>query len=257
VLQIAEVTGQKSLQAQLAHQDRLASIGRLAAGVAHEVGNPLTGIASIAQNLRDDREPEAVSERAGLILEQTRRIDGIVRSLVRFSHAGLTPGRNEEPGLPAPLDLREVVEDALRLVGLARRARGVLVDDLCPAGLSLLGDRQQLVQVLVNLVTNACDASAPGALVQVRGSREAAGPVLLEVVDRGSGIPDELRARIFEPFVTTKAPGEGTGLGLSLVYSIVREHGGTVEVQSAVGEGTCVSVRLPGLGRAATADDRL
>lgn len=247
VLQVAEITGQKSLQAQLAHQDRLASIGRLAAGVAHEVGNPLTGIASIAQNLRDDSEPEAVSERAGLILEQTRRIDGIVRSLVRFSHAGLTPGVQPEPGLPAPLDLREVVEDALRLVRLSRRARGVEVDDQCAPGLPLLGDRQQLVQVLVNLVTNACDASAPGAQVQVRGSKETGGRVLLEVIDRGSGIPDELRARIFEPFVTTKAPGEGTGLGLSLVYSIVREHGGTVEVQSAVGEGTCVSVRLPAL----------
>jgi Na+/proline symporter/signal transduction histidine kinase len=254
VLQVAEVTGQKSLQAQLAHQDRLASIGRLAAGVAHEVGNPLTGIASIAQNLRDDSEPEAVSERAGLILEQTRRIDGIVRSLVRFSHAGLSPGQHSEPGLPAPLDLREVVEDALRLVRLSRRARGVEVDDQCPPGLPLLGDRQQLVQVLVNLVTNACDASEPGAHVQVRGSEETAGRVLLEVVDRGTGISDEIRPRIFEPFVTTKAPGEGTGLGLSLVYSIVREHGGTVEVQSAVGEGTCVAVRLPGLGgRAATA----
>jgi Na+/proline symporter/nitrogen-specific signal transduction histidine kinase len=250
VLQVAEVTGQKSLQAQLAHQDRLASIGRLAAGVAHEVGNPLTGIASIAQNLRDDREPEAVGERAALILEQTRRIDGIVRSLVRFSHAGLSPGQSAEPGLPSSLDLREVVEDALRLVRLSRRARGVEVDDQCPPGLPLLGDRQQLVQVLVNLVTNACDASAAGKQVVVRGSREGAARVLLEVVDSGSGIPEELRPRIFEPFVTTKAPGEGTGLGLSLVYSIVREHGGTVEVESAVGEGTRVSVRLPALAGA-------
>ena len=248
VLQVAEITGQKSLQAQVAHQDRLASIGRLAAGVAHEVGNPLTGIASIAQNLRDDANPEDVGERAGLILEQTQRIDGIVRSLVRFSHAGLSHGPQSGYD-PAPLDLREVVEDALRLVRLSRQARGVECDDACPAGLTLLGDRQQLVQVVVNLLTNALDASVAGARVTVRAVAAAAGEgsVLLEVVDSGCGIPEEIRGRIFEPFVTTKAPGEGTGLGLSLVYSIVREHGGTVEVRSARGVGTTIAVRLPAL----------
>ncbi|MBS2025585.1 MAG: GHKL domain-containing protein [Deltaproteobacteria bacterium] len=244
VLLLEELTQAKSLQAQLLHQDRLASVGRLAAGVAHEVGNPLTGIDSIAQNLRHDTDPESTKERAEMILEQTRRIDAIVRSLIRFSHVGhLRPGSTRLfRGERFPLHL--AVDEALRLVRLSRSARAVECEDKVPRELILEGDRQQLVQVFVNLLTNACDASRPGSKVQVRAHSDK-GRAAIEVVDQGEGIPDEIRGRIFEPFFTTKAPGEGTGLGLSLVYSIVRDHHGEVSVDSAQGRGTTVTVFLP------------
>jgi signal transduction histidine kinase len=250
VLLVADLTEQKQLQSQLAHQDRLASVGRLAAGVAHEIGNPLTGIASLAQNLRAEPDPTQVGERVELILEQTRRIERIVRSLMRFSHAG-------EPLPSAARDLFEVraaLEEALGLVRLSRKARSVTCLSECPAEVSALGDRQQLIQVFVNLLANACDASRPGSRVLVRAAADEA-RTRIDVIDEGSGIPEEIRGRIFEPFFTTKPPGEGTGLGLAVAWSIVHEHRGRIEVASAPGQGTTVTVLLPRLER--LADERV
>jgi len=114
-----------------------------------------------------------------------------------------------------------------------------------PEDVHVLGDRQRLSQVLVNLCTNACDASPSDARVEVRARRQDA-KVVLEVADHGSGMPFAVRARAMEPFFTTKMAGEGTGLGLSLVYSIVTDLGGTIDLQSEVGIGTTVTVHLPG-----------
>jgi signal transduction histidine kinase len=140
--------------------------------------------------------------------------------------------------------LRELVDDAIRLVQLTRQGRQVRCDNHCPANLELSGDRQQLSQVLVNLFTNACDASGPGDRVEVLAFAKPDW-IQIEIQDQGEGIPEHIRERIFEPFVTTKKPGEGTGLGLSLVYRIVEDHGGQVEIDSVPGTGTRAVIRLP------------
>ncbi|MCP3142830.1 ATP-binding protein [Pyxidicoccus xibeiensis] len=244
-LLVEDLTERKAVDARLAHQDRLASLGRVAAGVAHEIGNPLTAIASLAQNLKYELEDaDAVRERVGLILQQCRRIDAIVRTLVGFSHAG-TVGGEARPFTRVAVGplLAEAVQLA-RLARGSRKDRGLRFEHRCREGLEVRGDAQRLEQVLVNLLTNAIDASPEGGLVELEAEADDAG-VHVRVSDRGHGIPPELAQRIFEPFFTTKQPGEGTGLGLALVAGIVREHGGVMRVDSRPGGGTSVTVSLP------------
>ncbi|MFE8601784.1 ATP-binding protein [Archangium violaceum] len=250
VLLVEDLTERKAMDARLAHQDRLASVGRVAAGVAHEIGNPLTAITSVAQNLRYEEDPEEIRERVQLILQQARRIDAIVRALVTFSHAGVTGGSNV-PVTRVPL--APLLTEAAQLSRLGRKDADVRCVSHCPEGLEVVGNTQRLEQVFVNLITNAIDASPRGGQVELF-AEEAGEQVRLRVVDQGHGIPPELAQRIFEPFFTTKQPGEGTGLGLALVSSIVREHGGTLEVDSRPGASTTFTVTLPkALDRRATA----
>ncbi|WP_437692232.1 ATP-binding protein [Sorangium sp. So ce176] len=250
VLLVEDRTEQRALEAQLAHRDRLAQLGRLAAGVAHEVGNPLTGIACLAQNLRAEAENDELRARASLILGEAARIEAILRSLLDHARTGAvqSPGeiRRARVGRVA---LAEVVAEAERLIRLDRAAPRVHVEQACPESLIVIGDRRELVQVFVNLLANARDASAPGATIAARGRIEA-GEIVVEVEDHGSGIPEELLGEVLEPFVTTKRDPSGTGLGLPLSRSIVQDHGGTLALRSAVGQGTTVVVRLPLAGAA-------
>jgi PAS domain S-box-containing protein len=250
VVLVEDLTERQTLEAELTHSERLASIGRLAAGVAHEIGNPLTGIASLAQNLRDESDRDAVQESIGLIQQQIRRIADIVQSLVTFAHGGMPSERSV-----ARVSIADCVEEAIRLVRLSRAGKQVTWSNRCNPETAVDGDRGRLVQVFVNLLTNACDASRPGD--QVEAYSEIEGDfVRIEVVDEGSGIPEPIQDRVFEPFFTTKEPGEGTGLGLPLVYNIVQDHGGTIALESSVGRGTRVTLRLP-LAPERDADARL
>jgi signal transduction histidine kinase len=256
VILVEDLTERQILEAELAHSERLASIGRLAAGVAHEIGNPLTGIASLAQNLRDEDDPRLVQESMVQIQRQIWRISDIVQSLVTFAHGGL-PSERER----SPVALAECAEEAMRLVRLSRAGKQITFLNRCGPDAVLDGERNRLVQVFVNLFTNSCDASQPGDTVEVM-SRIEDELVCVEVVDQGTGIPEELHERVFEPFFTTKQPGEGTGLGLPLVYNIVTDHGGSIAIDSAAGRGTRIILRLPtALNRktnpAATAEARL
>ncbi|WP_437320266.1 ATP-binding protein [Sorangium sp. So ce385] len=245
VLLVEDRTEQRALEAQLAHKDRLAQLGRLAAGVAHEVGNPLTGIACLAQNLRAEADSDEIRARAGLILGETARIEAILRTLLEHSRTGAVPSPGEGPrARVGRVSLAQVVAEAERLLRLDRAAPHVRVEQACPESLVVVGDRRELVQVFVNLLANARDASGAGATIAVRGRIEA-GEIVVEVEDHGSGIPEELLAAVFEPFVTTKRDPSGTGLGLPLSRSIVQDHGGTLTLRSAVGQGTTVVVRLP------------
>ncbi|MCK6551104.1 ATP-binding protein [Myxococcota bacterium] len=246
VLLVEDLTEQRALEKSVAHQDRLASVGRLAAGVAHEIGNPLTGILMLSERLEKGEDTtEEVIESASLILHEGKRIHGIVNSLVTFSR-GETWDKGARRDELARMS--KVLTDAVNLVRLSRRSRRVQMDVRCAEDVIVRGDPQRLAQVFVNLLANACDASPPGSKVQIVVTRSA-GRVLVDVVDEGTGIPAELRERIFEPFFTTKEPGQGTGLGLSLVHSIVREHGGSVEVvASEPGRGTTFRVAVPDLG---------
>lgn len=238
VLLVEDLTEQQQLEAELTHSARLASIGTLASGVAHEIGNPLTGISCIAQNLLD--EDDAGERRQGLddILQQSRRIAEIVQSLLSFARPS-APARNLEP-----LELHTMVDEAARLVRLSRSGRNIDFDNRVPPALTIDGDRARLTQVFVNLLGNAADASPANGRVEIQASRGAAS-VAISVRDWGSGIADALRDRIFEPFVTTKQPGQGTGLGLPLVYRIVADHGGSISVDSRIDEGSTFTLRLP------------
>lgn len=246
VLLVEDRTERRTLERQLVHAERLASIGRFAAGVAHEVGNPLTGISLLAQNLEHEDDWDGVRERAALIRSESRRIEEIVRTLVTFSH-GETLDR---PHAFAAVDAAALADEALTLVRLHERAKQIVLRAEVQPGLVLHGDRQRLLQVLVNLLANACDASPPGSSVIVRGSIRAGGAEL-EVVDAGTGIAQADFERLFEPFFTTKEPGRGTGLGLSIVYGIVREHGGDIAVESVPGKGTTFRLRLPAAAKGA------
>jgi PAS domain S-box-containing protein len=239
---LEDVTETQLLQDELLHTERLASIGRLAAGVAHEIGNPVTGIDSLAQNLLAESEDTATRDSARDILEQTKRISNIVQALVGFAHTGA----NAVTAVPVPVV--QCVDEAIYLLGLDRSAQPVEFRNLCAPQCCVRGDGQRLLQVFINLLSNARAASAPGGAITVecaaRGSE-----AMITVSDSGCGIPPAQLDQVFEPFFTTKPPGEGTGLGLSLVYSIVRDMAGSISVHSpadpATGRGTRVSLSLP------------
>ncbi|MEZ5590485.1 MAG: ATP-binding protein [Gammaproteobacteria bacterium] len=245
VILLEDLTELQLLETELAHSERLASIGRLAAGVAHEIGNPVTGIASITQNLKYETEPQIITESLDDILEQTRRINDIVQSLLTFSHGGALPAHGF-----TSFALNRCVDEAIRLVRLSQTGKRLEFNNHCPPHLQISADRQHLLQVFVNLLTNACDASSPGGTIEVSAELENADVaqtdhVLIQVRDQGSGIPVELMDRIFEPFFTTKDPGKGTGLGLPLVYNIIRDHGGMIWVDAMYKQGTRFYIKLP------------
>ncbi|WP_295468360.1 sensor histidine kinase [uncultured Pseudomonas sp.] len=243
VLVVEDISETQLLEDRLIHSERLASIGRLAAGVAHEIGNPVTGIACLAQNLREEREAdEEIDEISSQIIEQTRRITRIVQSLMSFAHAG---GRQQAH---EPVCVAEAAQEAIALLSLNRQSVDVDFFNLCDPDHFVQGDPQRLVQVMINLLSNARDASPPGAPIRVRSEAQAQ-TVTLSVEDEGSGIPKAIVSRLFEPFFTTKDPGKGTGLGLALVYSIVEEHYGQIMIDSptdpVTGQGTRIRVLLP------------
>jgi signal transduction histidine kinase len=227
------------LEAELVHSERLASIGRLAAGVAHEVGNPVTGIACLAQNLLDETDPEIIAESLVDILQQTQRISDILQSLITFSHSGPPEGQRY-----SRFKISSCMASAQHLVTLSHRTESFDYVDLCDDDLLVEGDPQRLQQVFVNLFTNALDASPPGGRIQVTAAA-VADSVVITVSDQGKGIPPEWQERVFEPFFTTKDPGKGTGLGLSVAYNIVQNHGGSIKIDSQPGGGTRVIVYLP------------
>ncbi|HDP89953.1 MAG TPA: HAMP domain-containing histidine kinase, partial [Thioalkalivibrio sp.] len=239
VILIEDLTELHVLEREVAHSDRLVSIGRLAAGVAHEIGNPLTCIDTLAQNLRYDNAPEDVEAAVDQVLEQTRRISNIVQSLVTFSHAGSS--REEDH---VTVDLAACVDEAMHLVQLSRQGRAVsCINEIGPDP-RVTGDARRLIQLFVNLLSNAIDASRPGGHVRVRA--ETLGEsVRIEVEDEGSGIDHHLRDRIFDPFYTTKPAGKGTGLGLSVAYSIIQDHGGSIFVETPDTGGARFVIRLP------------
>jgi len=239
VILVEDRTSLDTLETELAHSERLASIGRLSAGVAHEIGNPLTGIASIAQNLDYDRDSDAVSESAGDILDQVDRINGIVKSLLAFSRSDVSLGSDRNT-----LDLRDCIREAIRLVRLDEQAKNIQFIEDFDKPLPVNVNAQQLVQVFVNLVQNACYASPQQQPITLQGEI-IENQVLVRVMDRGTGIDAADQAHIFEPFFTTKPVGDGTGLGLPLVYSILTQHSGKISVNTDHSEGTCFELSLP------------
>lgn len=243
IILVEDCTETQTLEQELAHSERLASVGRLAAGVAHEIGNPITGIACLAQNLKLSNSEEEVLDTASQIHQQTERVSRILQTLMNFSR-----GRQHQvPGLREGVDLHDCAEEAIHLLSLDRDAPAVAFKNQIEPNIIVRGDNQHLSQVFVNLLSNARDACQEGDTIELL-SRKQKHTVDVQVVDPGCGIPAENQDRLFEPFYTTKGPGTGTGLGLSLVYGIIEEHRGHIRVESPyqpTGIGTCVSFELP------------
>lgn len=234
-LLIEEVSPLVQLEKELLHNERLASIGRLAAGVAHEIGNPITGIACLAQNLKFDSDSPAINETAKDILTQTERVTRIVQSLVNFSHAGSHNNANSRE----PINLFNCVDDAIHLLSLNYQQANNCIDNQVDPSLFSEGQTQALLQVFINLIKNALQALAQQADARITiHSKTNAQQVILYFDDNGPGISEQAQETIFEPFFTTKEPGEGTGLGLSLVYNIIEEHNGQIKVQSPISANT-------------------
>jgi two-component system NtrC family sensor kinase len=226
-------------QDQLVQTRKMAAVGQLAGGVAHEINNPLAVILGFAQGM-DRRVPEGDPLRLPVtsIVREALRCKNLVQELLTFSRTGK---KSVEP-----VDLNGLVRSTLVLIEARARTQGVqIVQELAEGLPAIPANKTQLQQVLVNLGTNALDVMKGGGTLTIRTRRNAQGGVNLDVTDTGDGIPEDVRPRIFEPFFTTKAVGEGTGLGLSLVYEIVQQHHGDIDVTSQVGRGTTMTIKLP------------
>ena len=246
VLIFHDVTDRVALERQVQQTEKMVAVGLLAAGVAHEVNTPLTGISSYTQLLRQQMDPgDARIEWLDKIESQTLRGAKIVSNLLNFARAG---GSDD-----ASLDLSKVVADVLSLVDhQLDKARVRVVKELATGLPMVVGSENKIQQVLFNLILNARDAMPSGGWLTLKTSVDAS-CVVVEVSDTGEGIPEADLPRIFDPFFTTKEVGQGTGLGLAVSYGIVQEHGGAIRASSAPGQGSRFEVRLPIERRAAMA----
>ncbi|HXY42012.1 MAG TPA: ATP-binding protein [Vicinamibacteria bacterium] len=232
---LREATSEK-----LSQVEKQVSVGRLAAGVAHEINNPMTAILSLSVMLRRNL-PADDPRRADLdiVVAETQRCRDIVRHLLDFAQ--------ERPPEKQVVDVNEVMRETLALTGRYDALQDAHVEvRLCDQPLRVDADPKQIQQVFTNLVQNAAEALPVGGTITISSGFDAAGgSVRVEVRDNGRGIPRECLARVFEPFFTTKGRGKGTGLGLSVSLGIVQKHGGTIDIESEPDRGTTVSVSLP------------
>ncbi|NOX38650.1 MAG: HAMP domain-containing protein [Calditrichaeota bacterium] len=228
----------KRAQFQILHQEKMASLGLMAAGIAHEIGNPLTSISSVIQLMKRRLKDPRNQQEMEAILENINRISRIVRELVDFSR----PTSEELQ----PTDVNRVIQSAVGIMRYDQRAKHITFHvDLDPSlpPLTLVAD--QLQQVLINILVNALDAmETRGQDLYVRSRRQDR-QVIIEVEDTGIGIPEDALSKIFEPFYTTKEVGRGTGLGLTVSYGIIRKFKGDIQVESKVGKGTTFRIILP------------
>ena len=233
-----DLSVQRSWELRAVHADKLASVGQLAAGVAHEINTPLANVMLVAESLRRRASDPWMLARLDTMTRQVELAAGIVRSLLDFAHRA-------EPHA-AEVDLVAVARDSVAFLQ-GKQSPDVEIDQVYPAApVFVTGDRGQLMQVLTNLLNNAYDALAGQGRVRLEvranGSRAE-----VEVVDNGPGIPAEVLAHIFEPFFTTKPEGQGTGLGLAICHGIVQSHGGEITARNVPGAGAGILVSLPRL----------
>ncbi|MCH7869954.1 MAG: PAS domain-containing protein [Myxococcales bacterium] len=240
--QLEEMVDQRSRELELSHEalrraERLVSIGTLAAGIAHEINNPLGLILLRAENALQVEDSAGYAEALRGIVSDTRRCKHIVKNALKFSR--------EEPGEKWRMGLNEVVQSSCDLTREFTQQNGVAIElDLSGEEIVISGNSTELEQVIVNLIHNAVQASTAGSVIRLRTS-SVAGNARLEVYDHGRGMSPEEQSKAFDPFYTTRAARGGTGLGLSVSHGIVSEHGGSIDVESAPGEGTRVTIILP------------
>ncbi len=229
---------QSTLQAQLRHADRLATIGQLAAGVAHELNEPLGSILGFAQLIQKDPDlPAPAAKDIEKIIKASLHAREVIHKLMVFS-------RQKTP-VKAPVNLNRIVEEGLYFLESRCAKAGIaLVSRLAPDLPAIQADASQMHQVLVNLVVNSIQAMPQGGALTI-DTRAASGSVWLGVQDTGIGMSHEIQEKIYTPFFTTKDVDQGTGLGLAVVHGIVTAHGGSIRVESAPGKGTRFEIQLP------------
>lgn len=242
VVLVEDVTDQRALEAQLIQNEKMAAVGQLVSGVAHELNNPLTSIAGLSELLLErEQVPAGAREHLQVIHEQADRAGRIVANLLTFARKG-TPE-------PMAVDLDDVAERTTMLIQAELRLRGITLQRVRREPAVVRGDRYEIQQVLLNLLTNSVHALSelpPGAPRQIRVETGREGDrAFLRVADSGPGIPEAVTNQIFTPFFTTKQPGQGTGLGLSISYGIVESHGGRLTYAPADGGGSVFTVQLP------------
>ncbi|MEJ2671829.1 MAG: PAS domain S-box protein [Deltaproteobacteria bacterium] len=230
----------EATQSQLVHTEKIASLGRMAAGVAHEINNPLAGILIYAELLHRDLASDAVHrENIEVIINQTMRCQQIVHRLLDFSRQSL--------GEKKLFDVNDILNRCIELISHQAFFHNIkVIRHLDPFLPQIVGDPGQLQQVFTNLLLNAADAMHGQGQITI-ASYPAPGQdgIILKFTDSGSGIPAEILDKIFEPFFTTKPPGKGTGLGLSIVYGVIQRHGGTISADSPPEGGTTFTISLP------------
>jgi signal transduction histidine kinase len=228
----------QSAQAQLVQSEKLASVGQLTAGIVHDVKNPLAVIKGLAEELHQEEGLDPLArDQLSTIRDSASRASTIVGDLLKFARQS-TPELNRK-------DIRETIEASVRLTEyLIRKANVEVSIDMPEESVMVTYDATQIEQVLINLFTNAVQAMPNGGSLQIILGR-AEGAVAIAVQDTGTGIPPENLSRIFDPFFTTKPESEGTGLGLSVSFGIISQHGGRIDVESKVGFGTTFTVLLP------------
>jgi len=242
VIVVEDVTEQKALEGQLLQSEKLASVGTMVSGVAHELNNPLTSIAGLSEFLLEQgKTDDASREHLRVINDQAERASRIVRNLLSFAR--------KSPAELVPLDLADVAQRTVQLMGYELRRNGITVNTALGDSLPpVMGNRDQLQQVMLNLLTNASyavSACPEGDARHIDVSVALVGDkVVLRVTDSGVGIKAEAMAQIFDPFFTTKPPGEGTGLGLFLSFGIADSHGGSLSAESS-GRGATFTLALP------------
>jgi two-component system, NtrC family, sensor kinase len=244
---IAERTSElQEAQAHVLHQEKMAAFGLLAAGIAHEVGNPLTSISSLVQML-ERRDCDAYTrEKLSLVSGQLQRIQTTLRELVHFSRPASTERTR--------LSLQGVLEEAIGIAKYHKRTKDRVLDLRLPPRLPLLyGVRDHFIQIFLNLVLNAMDATGKGGRITISADRRP-GELQVTVQDNGSGILPQHAARVFQPYFTTKK--HGTGLGLFVTRKLVADHGGCIEFESLPGKGTVFRVRLPIEAEAANGEEK-
>ena len=233
-----DVTKQKQLEQQLMHSQKMESLGTLAAGIAHEVGNPLASISSIVQVIQRTTSDVYAKEKLELVDSQVHRITKIIRDLVDFSR----PSNYQVQAT----DIGKILGESIEIVRLAKKAKGVTFHAPIPKGIPLVSlVPDQISQVFINILLNAVDAMGGKSGTIESEVRVGTHDILVDITDDGCGIPSDNLEKIFEPFFTTKKVGEGTGMGLWVSYGIVKSFRGDILVRSTVGSGTTFSLKFP------------
>ena len=246
---IIDLTTQHQLERQLQQFQKLDTLGQMAGGIAHDFNNILTVISSSAEMLLLDLDPgSALRADAQAISDASRRGAQLTQQILSFA-------RRREPHRE-PLDLNSVVQHTVAMLRRLMGANVAVVEQLDPSVVTILGDRGEVEQILVNLLLNACDAVGAAGTVTVSTQRLLDESIAMLVSDDGVGMPEDVQAKIFEAFFTTKPPGKGTGLGLATVRALVGSHGGTIGVTSRVGEGTTFEIVFPAIAITAPLETR-
>ncbi len=235
---IEDITEREKLHHQLADYEKLSALSQLALGAAHEINNPLLGISSYLELLRDETADAAKKQEIEVVLENVYRISETIRGLLSFARP--TPPQFTK------VNINRLLEDTLSFLSHQPIFRSIRIEKVLPAGLAqITADLNQIRQVLTNMFINAAQSMPQGGELRAETSKvKFQDRILIQISDTGIGIPAENLKKIFDPFFTTKK-SQGTGLGLSISLSYIKTHGGEISVLSEVGKGTTFSILLP------------